>query len=122
MEQLTLLPQIDDKKVQKEVVSILKEYRALKMRFNNEVEQEGISLFPELRNSKMMSQFKVRQIEKVLDDILDDDERSIISMKFLTNKPVKDSFVQNELMISNSYFYAKKKSAIKLVATALGII
>jgi ArpU family phage transcriptional regulator len=92
------------------------------MRFNNEVEQEGISLFPELRNSKTMSQFKVRQIEKVLDDILDDDERSIISMKFLTNKSVKDSFVQNELMISNSYFYAKKKSAIKLVATALGII
>ncbi|PGD58119.1 ArpU family transcriptional regulator [Bacillus wiedmannii] len=122
MEQLTLLPAIDDKKVQKEVVSILKEYRALKMRFNNEVEQEGISLFPELRNSKTMSQFKVKQIEKVLDDILDDDERSIISMKFLTNKSVKDSFVQNELMISNSYFYAKKKSAIKLVATALGII
>ncbi|MGQ8826984.1 ArpU family phage packaging/lysis transcriptional regulator [Bacillus sp. NA_146.1] len=122
MEQLTLLPAIDDKKVQKEVVSILKEYRALKMRFNNEVEQEGISLFPELRDSKTMSQFKVKQIEKVLDDILDDDERSIISMKFLTNKSVKDSFVQNELMISNSYFYAKKKSAIKLVATALGII
>ncbi|MGY3419139.1 ArpU family phage transcriptional regulator [Bacillus mycoides] len=122
MEQLTLLPAIDDKKVQKEVVSILKEYRALKMRFNNEVEQEGISLFPELRNSKTMSQFKVKQIEKVLNDILDDDERSIISMKFLTNKSVKDSFVQNELMISNSYFYAKKKSAIKLVATALGII
>ncbi|AJI08633.1 putative phage transcriptional regulator, ArpU (plasmid) [Bacillus cereus 03BB108] len=30
--QLTLLPAIDDKKVQKEVVSVLKEYRALKMR------------------------------------------------------------------------------------------
>ncbi|ETT72173.1 ArpU family phage transcriptional regulator, partial [Bacillus mycoides FSL H7-687] len=28
--QLTLLPDIDDKKVQKEVVSVLKEYRALK--------------------------------------------------------------------------------------------
>ncbi|MEC5238540.1 ArpU family phage packaging/lysis transcriptional regulator [Bacillus sp. FSL R9-9530] len=122
MEQLSLLPAIDDNKVQKEVVSILKEYGTLKMRFNNEVEQEGISLFPELRNSKTMSQFKVRQIEKVPDDILDDDERSIISMKFLTNKSVKDSFVQNELMISNSYFYTKKKSAIKLVATALGII
>lgn len=46
--QLTLLSAIEDKKVQKEVVSILKEYRALKMRFSNEVEQEGISLFPEL--------------------------------------------------------------------------
>ncbi len=42
--QLTLLPAIDDKKVQKEVVSVLKEYRALKMRFSNEVEQEYNSL------------------------------------------------------------------------------
>ncbi|QWH32061.1 ArpU family transcriptional regulator (plasmid) [Bacillus mycoides] len=41
--QLTFLPAIDDKKVQKEVVSVLKEYRALKMRFSNDVEQEGIS-------------------------------------------------------------------------------
>jgi len=58
VEQLSLLPEIDDKKVQKEVVSILKEYRALKMRFNNEVEQEGISLFPELRNSKTTNKMK----------------------------------------------------------------
>ncbi|PEO57166.1 ArpU family transcriptional regulator [Bacillus toyonensis] len=46
--QLSLLTAIDDKKVQKEVVSILTEYRALKMRLSNEVEQEGIRLFPEL--------------------------------------------------------------------------
>ncbi|MFA2567627.1 ArpU family phage packaging/lysis transcriptional regulator [Bacillus wiedmannii] len=122
MEQLTLLPAIDDKKVQKEVVSILKEYRALKMRFNNEVEQEGISLFPEIRNSRRVSELKVKQIEKTLEHILDADERNIITMKFLDNKPVKDSFVQNELMMKNSYFCEKKKSAIKLIATTLGII
>ncbi|MED1436936.1 MULTISPECIES: ArpU family phage packaging/lysis transcriptional regulator [Bacillus cereus group] len=122
VEQLSLLPEIDDKKVQKEVVSILKEYRALKMRFNNEVEQEGISLFPELRNSKTTNKMKVQQVEKALNNILDDDERNIITMKFLTNKPVKDAFVQNELMMKNSYFYEKKKSAIKLIATTLGII
>lgn len=122
MEQLSLLPAIDDKKVQKEVVSVLKEYRALKMRFNNEVEQEGISLFPEIRNSRRISELKVKQIEKTLDHILDEDERNIITMKFLDNKPVKDSFVQNELMMKNSYFYEKKKSAIKLIATTLGII
>ncbi|PFJ04976.1 ArpU family transcriptional regulator [Bacillus cereus] len=58
--QLTLLTAIDDKKVQKEV-SILKEYRALKMRFSNEVEQEGISLFPELRDSRNTSKWKVQQ-------------------------------------------------------------
>lgn len=51
--QLTLLTAIDretEKQVQKEVVKILKEYRALKTRFENEVElkHEGISLFQRL--------------------------------------------------------------------------
>lgn len=108
MEQLTLLPAIDDKKVQKEVVSILKEYRALKMRFNNEVEQEGISLFTEIRNSRRVSELKVKQIEKTLEHILDADERNIITMKFLDNKPVKDSFVQNELMMKIHTFMRRR--------------
>ncbi|HDR7635332.1 TPA: ArpU family transcriptional regulator [Bacillus mycoides] len=122
MEQLTLLPAIDDKKVQKEVVSILKEYRALKMRFNNEVEQEGISLFPEIRNSRRISELKVKQIEKTLDYILDKEERDIITMKFLTNERVKDSDVYHDLLLKKTYFYEKKKSAVKLIATSLGII
>ncbi len=55
--QLTLLPAIDretEKQVQKEVVKILKEYRALKTRFKNEVKlkHEGISLFPEIRDTR----------------------------------------------------------------------
>ncbi|MFK4380218.1 ArpU family phage transcriptional regulator [Bacillus sp. RC218] len=122
MEQLTLLPAIDDKKVQKEVVSILKEYRALKMRFNNEVEQEGISLFPEIRNSRRISELKVKQIEKTLDYILDKEERDIITMKFLTNERVKDSDVYHNLLLKKTYFYEKKQSAVKLIATSLGII
>ncbi len=69
--QLTLLPAIDketEKKVQKEVVSILKEYRALKVCFENEAEQrqEGISLFPEIRDTKRANQIKLRQVEKAL--------------------------------------------------------
>ncbi|PEC18887.1 ArpU family phage packaging/lysis transcriptional regulator [Bacillus cereus] len=122
MEQLSLLLAIDDKKVQKEVVSILKEYRALKMRFNNEVEQEGISLFPEIRNSRRISELKVKQIEKTLDHILDKEERDIITMKFLTNERVKDSDVYHDLLLKKTYFYEKKQSTIKLIATALGII
>ncbi|MGW6193977.1 ArpU family phage packaging/lysis transcriptional regulator [Bacillus cereus] len=122
MEQLTLLPAIDDKKVQKEVVSILKEYRALKMRFNNEVEQEGISLFPEIRNSRRISELKVKQIEKTLNHILDKEERDIITMKFLTNERVKDSDIYHDLLLKKTYFYEKKQSAVKLIATSLGII
>ncbi|MBK5424483.1 MULTISPECIES: ArpU family phage packaging/lysis transcriptional regulator [Bacillus] len=120
--QLTLLPAIDDKKVQKEVVSVLKEYRALKMRFNNEVEQEGIRLFPEIRNSRRISELKVKQMEKTLEHILDKEERDIITMKFLTNERVKDSDVYHDLLLKKTYFYEKKQSAVKLIATALGII
>ncbi|NUC20349.1 ArpU family transcriptional regulator (plasmid) [Bacillus mycoides] len=120
--QLILLPDIDDKKVQKEVVSVLKEYRALKMRFSNDVEQEGISLFPEIRNSRRISELKVKQIEKTLDHILDKEERDIITMKFLTNERVKDSDVYHDLLFKKTYFYEKKQSAVKLIATALGII
>lgn len=115
--QLTLLPAIDDKKVQKEVVSVLKEYRVLKMRFSNDVEQEGISLFPELRDSRNTSKWKVQQVEKALNNLLDEDER-----KFLTNERVKDSDVYHDLLLKKTYFYEKKQSAVKLIATALGII
>ncbi|MGQ4706055.1 ArpU family transcriptional regulator [Bacillus thuringiensis] len=115
--QLTLLPDIDDKKVQKEVVSVLKEYRALKMRFSNDVEQEGISLFPELRGSRNTSKWKVQQVEKALNNLLDEDERN-----FLTNERVKDSDVYHNLLLKKTYFYEKKQRAVKLIATALGII
>ncbi|OOR16659.1 MULTISPECIES: ArpU family phage packaging/lysis transcriptional regulator [Bacillus cereus group] len=120
--QLILLPDIDDKKVQKEVVSVLKEYRALKMRFSNDVEQEGISLFPEIRNSRRISELKVKQMEKTLEHILDKEERDIITMKFLTNERVKDSDVYHDLLLKKTYFYEKKQSAVKLIATALGSI
>ncbi|PFW61532.1 ArpU family phage packaging/lysis transcriptional regulator [Bacillus sp. AFS075034] len=120
--QLTLLPDIDDKKVQKEVVGVLKEYRALKMRFNNEVEQEGISLFPELRDSRTMSRFKLRQIEKVLNDILDSDEKQIIEMKFLNNKRLKDEVIYEEIGLYKNAYYAKKRTALRLIATSLGMI
>ncbi|SCV20693.1 ArpU family phage transcriptional regulator [Bacillus cereus] len=122
--QLTLLPAIDDKEVQKEVVRVLKEYRALKMRFSNEVEQEGISLFPELRDSRNTSKWKVQQVEKALNNLLDEDEneRKIVERKFLTNERVKDSDVYHDLLLKKTYFYEKKQSAVKLIATALGII
>ncbi|WP_242315420.1 ArpU family phage packaging/lysis transcriptional regulator [Bacillus cereus group sp. BfR-BA-01355] len=122
MENQTLLPVVNEKKVQKEVVHILKEYQALKMRLEYELEQDNINLFPKLRDSKEICKLKVKRIENILNEILDSDERSIIMMKFLTNKNLKDSYVQNELMLCNTYFYQKKKKAIKLIAIALGII
>ncbi|PEM35878.1 ArpU family phage packaging/lysis transcriptional regulator [Bacillus pseudomycoides] len=127
MEQLSLLPVMDremEKKVQKEVVSILKEYRALKTRFENEVEQqqEGISLFPEIRNTRHVSNIKFKQIEKALKYVLDCDEAEIIKMKYLNGDKLKDSFIYNELSIKKDHYYYKKKNAIRLIATSLGMI
>jgi ArpU family phage transcriptional regulator len=79
-------------------------------------------LFPEIRNSRRISELKVKQIEKTLDHILDKEERDIITMKFLTNERVKDSDVYHDLLLKKTYFYEKKQSAVKLIATALGII
>ncbi|SCC55530.1 ArpU family phage packaging/lysis transcriptional regulator [Bacillus wiedmannii] len=120
--QLTLSPDIDDKKVQKDVVSVLKEYRALKMRFSNDVEKEGNSLFPELSDSRNMSKWKVQQVEKALNNLLDGDERNIVERKFLTIERVKDSDVYHDLLPKKTYFYEKKQSGVKLIATALRII
>lgn len=127
MEQLAFLPKLDretEKKVQKEVVSILKEYRALKIFFENEAEQqqERISLFPEIRNTKRVNQIKFKQVDKALKHCLDEDEVKIIEMKFLSNKKLKDDFIYNELLIKKDSFYEKKKNAIRLIATALGMI
>ncbi|PEW79318.1 hypothetical protein CN424_12755 [Bacillus cereus] len=73
--QLCLLPAINkgiEKQVQREVVKILKEYPELKTRFENEVELqlEGISLFPEIRNTRHISNIKFKQIDKALQYVL----------------------------------------------------
>ncbi|OWW09758.1 ArpU family transcriptional regulator [Bacillus sp. MB353a] len=127
MEQLAFLPVMDkemEKKMQKEVVSILKEYRALKVRFENEMEQqqEGISLFPEIRNTRHVSNIKFKQIDKALQYVLDYDEAEIIKMKYLNGEKLKDSFIYTELSMKKDHFYNKKKNAIRLIATSLGMI
>lgn len=127
MEQLAFLPVMDkemEKKMQKEVVSILKEYRALKARFENEMEQqqEGISLFPEIRNTRHVSNIKFKQIDKALQYVLDYDEAEIIKMKYLNGEKLKDSFIYMELSMKKDHFYNKKKNAIRLIATSLGMI
>ncbi|MGA4466346.1 ArpU family phage packaging/lysis transcriptional regulator [Bacillus bombysepticus] len=125
--QLTLLPTIDretEKQVQKEVVKILKEYRALKTRFENEVElkYEGISLFPEIRDTRYISNIKFKQIDKALEYVLDYDEAEIIKKKYLNADKPKDSFIYTELSMKKDHFYYKKKNAIRLIATSLGMI
>ena len=66
------------------MVSILKEYCALKIRFENGVkqEQEGSSLFSEIRNTRRVSNIKFKQIDKSLQNVFDYDNAEIIRMKY----------------------------------------
>ncbi|MDR4172771.1 ArpU family phage packaging/lysis transcriptional regulator [Bacillus nitratireducens] len=127
MEQPLLLSIMDketEKKIQKVVISILKEHRALKVRFGDEIEQQQgeINLFPEICNTKQINQMKYRQVEKALKYSLDEDERNIIEMKYLNDQKLRDDYIYNELFIKKDSYYDKKKNALRLIATALGVI
>ncbi|MBO1579989.1 ArpU family phage packaging/lysis transcriptional regulator [Bacillus sp. XF8] len=124
MNQLSFFEDIDEKEMRKLVVKELKNYKALRVRMKNQEEQirAGYAfLFPKMKDDKK-HEIRFRQIERTLQNALDNDQRKIIEMKYLGNEKVKDSYVYNELMMKCDPFYEKKRSAIRLIATALGII
>lgn len=124
MEQMSLSENIDEKEMRRRVIKELKNYKALRVRMQNIEEQNRAGydiLFPKMKEDQK-HEMKFRQIERTLNYALDEDERKIVELKYLGDKKVKDSYVYNELMIKRDPFYEKKGSAIRLIATALGII
>ncbi|WP_234816566.1 hypothetical protein [Bacillus mycoides] len=67
-------------------------------------------------------EIRFKQIERTLKYALDNDQRQIIELKYFGSEKVKDSYVYNELIMRRDSFYENKKIAIRLIATALGII
>ncbi|MGM0969427.1 MAG: ArpU family phage packaging/lysis transcriptional regulator [Bacillota bacterium] len=124
-EQLCLLPGIDEKQVRNALIKELKVYRALKVLEENRKEQEAngaTGLFPSLRNQEVLNELKVRQIERALENSLDEVEQDIIRMKYLTSRVVKDLEVCEELGLKKDRYYKLKKQATFNLSTALGII
>ncbi|MCZ2740288.1 ArpU family phage packaging/lysis transcriptional regulator [Bacillus safensis] len=124
-EQLSLLPGIDEKQVRNALIKELKVYRALKVLEENRKEQEAngaTGLFPSLRNQEVLNELKVRQIERALENSLDEIEQDIIRMKYLTSRVVKDLEVCEELGLKKDRYYKLKKQATFNLSTALGII
>ncbi|MGN7945788.1 ArpU family phage packaging/lysis transcriptional regulator [Bacillus sp. 22446] len=124
-EQLCLLPGIDEKQVRNALIKELKVYRALKVLEENRKEQEAngaTGLFPSLRNQEVLNELKVRQIERALENSLDEIEQDIIRMKYLTSRVVKDLEVCEELGLKKDRYYKLKKQATFNLSTALGII
>ncbi|PER25417.1 ArpU family phage packaging/lysis transcriptional regulator [Bacillus cereus] len=127
MEQLAFFPEISNeeyKQIQKEVAKELFGYRVLKVRMQNQEEcaTESISLFPELRDTKKINDYKYIQIKRALDHALDPEQKGIIERKYLTNGLVSDKAVKAQMMLENNWYYAQKKNAIMAIATALRII
>lgn len=123
--QLELLSKIDEKRVQRIVVDELKNYRAMKVRILNKIEQEEAgmnNLFPMVRESDHVQKLKVQQIERAMLHSLDVFERRIIEMKYLNSYEINDIEIYLELGLKKGKYYEKKRTAVFRLATALGII
>lgn len=125
MNQLSFFEDVDEKEMRRLVVKELKNYKALCVRMKNQEEQAQagcVVLFPKMKGDERNHEIRFKQIERTLQNALDKDQRQIIELKYLGNEKVKDSYVYNELMMRRDNFYENKKVAIRLIATALGII
>jgi len=125
MNQLSFFEDIDEKEMRRLVVKELKNYKALCVRMKNQKEQAQagcVVLFPKMKGDDKNHEIRFKQIERTLQYALDKEQRQIIELKYLGNEKVKDSYVYNELMMRRDKFYENKKSAVRLIAMALGII
>ncbi|MBJ6721272.1 ArpU family transcriptional regulator [Bacillus sp. PR5] len=125
MNQFSFFEDIDEKGMRKLVVKELENYKALCVWMKNQEEQVQagcVVFFPKMKDDDKNHEIRFKQIERTLQNVLDKDQRQIIELKYLGNEKVKDSYVYNELMMRHDSFYENKKSAIRWIATALGII
>jgi len=125
MGQLSFFPDVNEKEVRKEVAKQLKKYKAYKVAVQNKSEQENEGmdqLFPVFNEKQKEKLIIVRQIERALQNALDDLEREVIERTYLSNKRTKDINVYMDMGLTKDQYYMHKGNAIKLIATALGII
>lgn len=125
MGQLSFFPDVDEKEVRRVVARQLKQYKALKVAVKNKSEQvdEGKeNIFPILNNEQSDKTIIVRQIDRALENALDEVEREIIKRKYLSQSRMKDITVYLDMGLTKDQYYIHKGEAIKLIATALGII
>jgi len=125
LKQMSLFSDVDDKEIRRVVARLLKQYKAYRVAFQNKLEQdaEGIDqLFPMLNDIEKEKFLFVKQIDRALENALNEIEREIIQRKYLDNHRVKDIDVYLDLGLTKDQYYIHKKYAINLIATALRII
>jgi ArpU family phage transcriptional regulator len=124
--QLSFFPDVDEKKIRSVVVKELKKYKALKIQQQNkhELTEKGIkgSIFPKLIENDAENELKVIQMERAINNSLDCIERKIIEMKYLSLERQNDINIYLDLGLQKTNYYDKKKVAIFMLASSLGII
>jgi ArpU family phage transcriptional regulator len=124
--QLSFFPDVDEKEIRSFVVKELKKYKALKIQQQNkqELNEKGIQghIFPKLIENDMENELKVIQMERALNNSLDQLERQIIEMKYLSLERQNDINIYLELGLQKTPYYEKKKAAIFMIASSLGMI
>lgn len=123
--QLSFFADIDEKEIRRMVTRELKQYKALKVALQNKLElnKEGIEpLFPSLNTKDKEKEIKVRQIDRAIENALDEVERQIIQQKYLSSTRIKDINLYLDMGLTKDHYYYHKRQAILLIATALGII
>ncbi|MEN1936103.1 ArpU family transcriptional regulator [Paenibacillus sp. 102] len=85
MNQLSFFGDIDEKEMRRLVVKELKNYKVLCVRMKNQEEQMQagcVVLFPKMKDDKK-HEIRFKQIERTLQNALDNDQRQIIEPKYL---------------------------------------
>lgn len=122
---MTVVCAVTEKEIQKAVIKDLKDYKALRVKFENIREREevgAINLFPRLTQVETFDELKAKQIEKSLKS-LDSIERKIVEIKYLNtydNEPT-DLEIYLSLGLKKDKYYFKKSKALRHLAKALGI-
>ncbi|MED1201967.1 ArpU family phage packaging/lysis transcriptional regulator [Heyndrickxia acidicola] len=125
VKQLSFFSEVNEKEVRRIVGRELKQYKALKVSLENKLERQeaGIAfLYPSLHSEESKKELKVKQMERALQNALDDIEREIIKQKYLSTTRVKDINLYIEMGLTKDQYYSYKRQAILQIATALGII
>lgn len=118
---------ISEKEIKREVIKELKTYRALRVRMINkkELEINGYNqLFTCLRKDEReekQNEIKYLQIERTLQEALDEKEREIIEKKYLQPSIPKDVTLYEDMGLKRDPYYMYKKQAIEQIAISLGI-
>ncbi|PEL66154.1 ArpU family phage packaging/lysis transcriptional regulator [Bacillus wiedmannii] len=124
MDQLSFFKHIEEKEIRPFVIEELRKYRVLRIRFQNQQERtelEAELLFPELKQVDK-HELKYRQLKRAFEEALDEDEKRILEIKYMSIKELNDDYIYTVLGMKRGRFYRKRKSGIVNLATALGMI